>query len=67
MDILYAQAPKNLYVAKRIFEAPDIDGFIGEDIWEIADVDSVNIQYTPYNGKKPSKKTNFIIDIKFLF
>jgi len=61
MDILYAQAPKNLYVAKRIFEAPDIDGFIGEDIWEIADVDSVNIQYTPYNGKKPSKKTEFRI------
>ena len=57
----YAQAPKELYVAKRIYEAPDIDGFIGEEVWGLADVDSVNEQYTPYNGKKSSKRTEFRI------
>jgi len=60
-DILYSQAPKNLYVAKRVFDAPDIDGFIGEDIWDMADIDSLNVQYAPYNGKKTSKKTEFRI------
>ncbi len=61
MDMLYSQAPKNLYVAKRVFESPDIDGFIGEDIWNMADIDSLSVQYAPYNGKKPSKKTEFRI------
>jgi hypothetical protein len=57
----YAQKAKSLYEAKRIYEAPDIDGFIGEEVWDIADVDSVDRQYTPYNDKKCSKKTKFRI------
>ena len=56
-----AQAPKSLYVAKRITEAPDIDGFIGEAVWDIAEIDSIGIQYTPYNKKKASQKTIFRI------
>jgi len=60
-DFLYSQAPKNLYVAKRITEAPNIDGFIGEEVWDIADVDSVAIQYTPYNKKKATERTIFRI------
>lgn len=58
---IFAQAPKNLYVAKRVYESPDIDGFIGEEVWNIADVDSIDVQYSPYNGKKSSKKTEFRI------
>jgi hypothetical protein len=57
----FAQAPKNLYVAKRIYEAPDIDGFIGEEVWNTAETDTVAKQYTPYNGKKSSKRTEFKI------
>jgi hypothetical protein len=57
----FAQSPKSLYVAKRIYEAPDIDGFIGEEVWNFAETDTVGKQYTPYNGKKSSKRTEFKI------
>jgi len=58
---VYSQAPKNLYVAKRTIEAPDIDGFLGDDVWDFAEVDSIGIQYTPYNKKKASQRTIFRI------
>lgn len=57
----FSQAPKNLYVAKRTIEAPDIDGFIGEDVWDFAEIDSISVQYTPYNKKKASQRTVFRI------
>jgi hypothetical protein len=55
-SVLCAQAPKSLYVAKRITEAPDIDGFIGEEVWDMAEIDSVAIQYAPYNKNEPPKE-----------
>jgi hypothetical protein len=55
----YAQAPKSQFVAKRVFEAPDIDGFIGEEIWNQAEVEYIEKQFTPFNGKSSSKKTEF--------
>jgi len=58
---IFAQAPKSLYVAKRVNQAPDIDGFIGEEVWEKADVDTLNEQYAPYNGKDATKRTEFRI------
>ena len=58
---VYAQVSKNLYATKRIFEAPDIDGFIGEEAWKNAEVDSISVQYMPYNGKRSSKKSEFRI------
>ena len=60
-QLSYAQAPKNLYVAKRVIQVPDIDGFIGEDAWDNAELDSLNMQYAPFNSKKVSKKTMFRI------
>lgn len=57
----YAQPTKNLYVTKRIFDPPDIDGFIGEECWQLADMDSITYQFSPYNGKKSSKKSEFRI------
>jgi hypothetical protein len=60
-SVLYAQAPKSLYVAKRITEAPDIDGFIGEEVWDMAEIDSVAIQYAPYNKKRATERTIFRI------
>ena len=60
-SVLYSQAPKSLYVAKRITEAPTIDGFIGEEVWNIAEIDSVAIQYTPYNKKRATERTIFRI------
>lgn len=61
VETLFAQSSKNLYVAKRIFEAPDIDGYIEEEAWDMAEADSIDIQYSPYNGKKSSKKSEFRI------
>ncbi|NJO92968.1 MAG: carbohydrate binding family 9 domain-containing protein [Chloroflexia bacterium] len=60
-SVLYSQAPKSLYVAKRITEAPDIDGFIGEEVWDMAEVDSISIQYAPYNKKRATERTIFKI------
>lgn len=66
---LYSQAPKNLFVAKRTTIAPDIDGFLGDEAWELSETDSVAIQYTPYNKKKATSRTIFqvLYDDKALY
>ncbi|MBN1253434.1 MAG: carbohydrate binding family 9 domain-containing protein [Bacteroidales bacterium] len=56
-----SQVERKLYVAKRITDAPIIDGYISEEVWDFADKDTSFIQYMPYNGKKPSQITDFRI------
>lgn len=58
---VYAQLVKKHYVAKKINNAPQIDGYLSEDVWNIATLDTIFYQYTPFNKAKPTEISQFRI------
>lgn len=58
----YGQAlPKKSYQATHVTSAPIIDGELNEDIWTTGTWIDDFTQYEPYNGIKPSQRTEFNI------
>jgi len=58
----FGQTPeKKRYEAGQISTAPVIDGIINDAVWEQGEWIDDFTQYEPYNGKKPSQRTEFKI------
>ncbi len=57
----FGQTPeKKRYKATQVATAPVIDGVADDQVWQGEWIDDFT-QYEPYNGKKPSQKTEFRI------
>jgi len=54
---IHAQPNKSYTNAVRITDAPHIDGQLDEEIWKILPILNDFIQWSPYNGRPPSQKT----------
>ncbi len=54
---LYANLSKKYTQAIRVSEAPNIDGRLTEELWSELPILTNFVQYSPYNGKQPSQKT----------
>jgi hypothetical protein len=52
---------KKKYQANRIVAPPVIDGILDEDIWRTSEWIDDFTQHEPYNGAKPSQRTEFAI------
>jgi hypothetical protein len=58
----FGQTPeKKRYKATFISSPPVIDGLINEDVWKSGEWIDDFTQYEPYNGQKPSQRTEFNI------
>jgi hypothetical protein len=58
----FGQAPeKKRYKATQITTTPLIDGILDEQLWQAGEWIDDFIQYQPYNGGKPSQRTEFKI------
>lgn len=56
-SFVFSQHPRRSNPARRICEAPRIDGRIDEDCWKSLPLFENFIQWGPYNGEPPSQKT----------
>ena len=56
-SFVLSQHPRRSNPARRISEAPRIDGRIDEDCWKSLPLFENFIQWGPYNGEPPSQKT----------
>jgi len=56
-SFVFSQYARRSYPARRISEAPRIDGRIDEDCWKTLPLFENFIQWGPYNGEPPSQKT----------
>ena len=54
-------AEKKRYQATRVSEAPVIDGLLQDDAWKTGEWVDDFTQFEPYNGQKPSQRTEFMI------
>ena len=54
---IYGQHTKKVLSVKRVESAPKIDGILDDAVWKDAPVAGDFVQFEPYNGKKPSEKT----------
>jgi hypothetical protein len=62
ISVLSAQATdKKRYKATQIKEAPAIDGILNDEAWKTGEWTDDFTQFEPYNGRKPSQKTEFKI------
>jgi hypothetical protein len=52
---------KKQYKAERLTNAPDIDGILDEEVWNLGTWSGDFTQWEPYNGKPASQKTEFKI------
>ncbi|MCX6302317.1 MAG: DUF5916 domain-containing protein [Bacteroidia bacterium] len=58
----FGQTPdKKRYKATEVATAPLIDGIVDDQVWEQGEWIDDFTQYEPYNGQKPSQKTEFKI------
>lgn len=58
----FGQAPeKKRYQATYITASPVIDGIVDEEVWKTGEWIDDFTQYEPYNGQKPSQRTEFKI------
>jgi hypothetical protein len=59
---VFGQTPdKKQYKATRISTAPVINGILDDEVWQTGEWVDDFTQFEPYNGKKPSQKTEFKI------
>jgi hypothetical protein len=59
-QIAYSQSSdKKLYGATRIQEPPVIDGVLSDKIWNEGEWTDDFTQFEPFNGRKPSQRTEF--------
>jgi hypothetical protein len=58
----FGQVPeKKQYKATQITSAPVIDGVVDEQVWQEGEWIDDFTQFEPYNGNKPSQRTEFKI------
>ncbi len=60
-DIDYTTLPFKKTFAKRIDTPPKIDGFLNDDVWNLAIVQSEFLQKEPYNLAEPTYKSELRI------
>jgi hypothetical protein len=61
-NYISAQTPiKKKYAATYITQGPVIDGIVDDSVWQDGEWIDDFTQFEPYNGKKPSQKTEFKI------
>jgi hypothetical protein len=59
---IFGQTPeKKRYKATQVTIAPLIDGVVDEQVWQQGEWTDDFTQFEPYNGQKPSQKTEFKI------
>ena len=62
LPCIFGQTPdKKQYKATRISTAPVINGILDEEVWQTGEWIDDFTQFEPYNGKKPSQRTEFKI------
>jgi len=62
LPCIFGQTPdKKQYKATRISTAPVINGILDEEVWQTGEWIDDFTQFEPYNGEKPSQRTEFKI------
>jgi hypothetical protein len=62
LQCAFGQTPvKKQYKATRITTAPLINGILDDEVWQSGEWIDDFTQFEPYNGKKPSQRTEFKI------